>query len=151
MSNYNFDTAIVVSGRNAFEWCVFLLWMSNIQKKCNLTPWDQNSEIYPHQKNLWTKLNRLPGWKRVKTFFFYFSNKKKSVIIFFGHFRLWPEVKMWPVFIITGFDNGKVRFDAKFVFLTWKRWNSGYKLTFYDCLIIRLFYRLTVNLTAFGG
>ena len=82
VSNYNFDTAIVISGRNAFEWCVFLMCMSNIQKKCNMTPWDQNSEIWPPLKNLWTKLNRLSGWKRVKTFFFYFPNKKIGNLFF---------------------------------------------------------------------
>ena len=75
---------------DVYFWCVWVIFRKSViwplgSKFRNLTP---------IKKNLWTKLNRLPGWKRVKTCFFYFSNKKKSVMIFF-----------WSLPVVTGNQN----------------------------------------------
>ena len=66
---------------HVYFWCVWVIF----RKSVIWPPGIKIQKFYPHQKNLWTKLDRLPGWKRVKTFFFYFSNKKSVINFFRSH------------------------------------------------------------------
>ena len=71
---------------DVYFWCVCVIF----RKKCNMTPWDQNSEIWPPSKKSLRKTEPITRLKTGQNILILFFGKKKSV------FQLIP--------VISGYD-----------------------------------------------